>query len=148
VRSDSGRILSVTVRGDAGAVTLSGATLQSRLGLRDERVWINRDRRVVGAIREKYDALNCAPGLPVSRRIEVAGGFRQAFEDGTIYYRDATGAHLLDGPVLAFYKANGGPGGKLGFPTSDVRRMPNGNLRASFEHGRITCNTDGTCWIS
>ena len=148
VRSRSGRILSVTVRGENGTATVEGSELQARLGLRDERVWINRNRLVVGAIREKYDAMNCAPGLPLSRRVEVAGGLRQAFEDGTIYFVDRTGAHHLDGPVLAFYKSKGGPAGKLGFPTTDVRRMPNGNLRAAFEHGRITCEPDGTCWIS
>ncbi len=148
VRGVSGRILSVTVLGDGGTATIEGAVLQSRLGLRDDRVWIDRDRRVVGAIREKYDATNCAPGLPVSRRIEVAGGLRQAFERGTIYHSEATGPHLLRDPVLAFYKSKGGPGGKLGFPTTDVRKMANGNLRASFEHGRITCRPDGTCWIS
>lgn len=148
VRGVSGRILSATVQGEFGSATVEGDVLRSRLGLRDGLVWINRDRRIVGPIREKWDAMDCSPGLPRSRQVEVAGGLRQAFERGTIYHSVATGAHLLDGPVLAFYKANGGPGGKLGFPTSDVRRMPNGNLRASFEHGRITCRTDGTCWIS
>lgn len=148
VRGVSGRILSATVRGETGSKTVTGAVLQSRLGLRDDRVWINRDRLVVGAIREKYDSVNCAPGLPTSRQIEVAGGLRQAFERGTIYHAAATGSHLLRDPVLAFYKSTGGPGGKLGFPTTDVRTMANGNLRARFEHGRITCRTDGTCWIS
>jgi stage II sporulation protein D len=147
-RSRSGRILSVTVQGESGAVRVTGSLLQARLGLRDERVWINRDRLVVGAIREKYDAMNCAPGLPISRQFEVAGGLRQAFEDGMIYYAEKTGAHFLDDPVLGFYRASGGPGGELGFPTTDVRTMKNGNLRAAFEHGRITCEPDGTCWIS
>jgi len=49
---------------------------------------------------------------------------------------------------LAFYKDRGGPAGSLGFPTSDVRTMANGNFRASFEHGVITCRPDGTCSLS
>lgn len=148
VRGVSGRILSATVQGESGAATVAGDTLRSRLGLPDDRVWIDRNRLVVGAIRAKYDGVNCAPGLPISRQVEVAGGLRQAFEEGTIYHSEATGPHLLDGPVLAFYEREGGAGGKLGFPTSDVRRLKNGNLRASFERGAITCRPDGTCWIS
>jgi uncharacterized protein with LGFP repeats len=46
--------------------------------------------------------------------------------------------------VLARYFDEGGPAGHLGFPTSDVRRLKNGNLRASFESGVITCEPDGS----
>jgi SpoIID/LytB domain protein len=141
-RGISGRIVSITVNGQDGSASISGATLRSALGLRDDRVWINRNRQVTGPIRTKYDALGCSPGLPTSRAVAVAGGLRQTFGSATIYFHDGAGAHVLRDPVLAFYKSEGGPGGPLGFPTTDVRRLPNGNLRASFEHGRITC--DGT----
>jgi uncharacterized protein with LGFP repeats len=46
--------------------------------------------------------------------------------------------------VLNRYLDKGGPGGRLGFPTSDVHRLQNGNLRASFERGVITCDADGS----
>jgi uncharacterized protein with LGFP repeats len=92
--------------------------------------------------------MNCSPGLATSRQVRVAGGLRQVFEDATIYFADGPGGHALDGVVLAFYKDRGGPGGSLGFPTSDVRTMANGNLRASFEHGVITCRPDGSCSVS
>jgi stage II sporulation protein D len=147
-RGVSGRIVQATVQGENGTASVSGATLRSALGLRDDRVWINRDRQVTGAIRSKYDAMNCSPGLATSRQVRVAGGLRQAFEDATIYSSDATGAYALDGAVLDSYKDEGGPSGSLGFPTSDVRTMDNGNLRASFEHGVITCRPDGTCSLS
>ncbi|MCI0635357.1 MAG: SpoIID/LytB domain-containing protein [Actinobacteria bacterium] len=143
-RGVSGRILLVTVIGAKGQSSISGNTLQSALGLNDDRVWIDADRRVVGAIRAKYDALGCAPGLPMSREVQVAGGTRQTFEGSTIYHSAATGAHELHGPVLDHYLRRGGPAGNLGFPTSDVRRMPNDNARASFEHGVITCEPDGS----
>ncbi len=147
-RGVSGRIVQATVNGENGTAVVSGATLRSALGLRDDRVWINRDRQVTGAIRDKYDAMGCSPGLATSRQVRVAGGLRQSFEDATIYASDATGAHALDGVVLAFYKERGGPAGNLGFPTSDVRTMANGNLRASFEHGVITCSPGGDCWVT
>lgn len=147
-RGISGRIVSITVNGENGSTPISGATLRSALGLRDDRVWINRDRQIVGEIRQKYDALGCSPGLPVTSEVPVAGGVRQKFEDATLYFKAGLGAHSLRGPVLASYRDEGGPGGRLGFPTSDVRTLDNGNMRASFEHGTITCRPDGsTCSV-
>lgn len=143
-RGVSGRIVSVVVRGTNGKATISGTSLRSALGLRDDRVWIDRNRQIEGEVRAKYDALGCSPGLPTSRRKAVAGGVRQAFELGTIFFKAGPGAHLLGQPVLAFYLSKGGPAGPLGFPTTDVRTLANGNLRARFENGVITCS-DTSC---
>lgn len=147
-RGVSGRILTVTVRGENGSAVVEGNTLRLRLGLRDDRVWINRNRQVIGAIRDKYDALGCSPGLATSRRDAVAGGERQRFQSATIYHSPGTGAHALRGVVLAFYKDKRGPKGPLGFPTSDVRKLKSGDLRASFENGVVTCTPAGACSIS
>ncbi len=141
-RGISGRILSVTVEGANGQASISGGALRSKLGLPDDRLWINVNRHVTGAIRAKYDGLGCSPGLPSSRQVAVAGGDRQKFQDGTIYHSGSSGAHYVRGPVLARYVDAGGPAGHLGFPTSDVHRLKNGNLRASFETGVITCDPD------
>jgi uncharacterized protein with LGFP repeats len=138
-RGVSGRIITITVIGENGTASVTGATLRSALELRDDRVWIDRDLLVTDEIRQKYDALGCSPGLPVSRQVSVAGGLRQSFERGWITFQAGAGAHELHDPVLGFYVKKGGPGGRLGFPTSDVRRLANGTLRASFQHGRITC---------
>jgi SpoIID/LytB domain protein len=142
-RGVSGRIMSVTVEGANGQASISGGTLRSALGLPDDRLWINSDRRVTGAIRDKYDALGCSPGLPTSKQTSVAGGSRQKFTDGTIFSSSSTGAHLLEGPVLEHYLSHGGPGGSLGFPITDTRRLANGNQQARFEHGVIVCPGDG-----
>ena len=48
VRGVSGRIISVTVQGANGQRSISGNTLQSGLGLHDDRVWINANRLVTG----------------------------------------------------------------------------------------------------
>ena len=140
VRGVSGRIISVIVRGANGQASISGNRLQSALGLHDDRVWINSNRLVTGAIRDKYDRLGCSPGLPESAEAGVAGGRRQKFQDGVIYFSSGTGAHELHGAVLTHYQQRGGPGGNLGFPTSDVQTLQNGNRRAHFEHGVITCD--------
>jgi SpoIID/LytB domain protein len=141
-RGISGRIMSVLVEGENGSEAISGATLRSALGLRDDRVWVDANRQITGEIRAKYDAIGCSPGIPTSRQAQVAGGLRQEFEGGNIYFKAGVGAHELHGAVLTRYVEKAGPRGRLGFPTTDVRRLDNGRLRARFEHGSITC--DGT----
>jgi uncharacterized protein with LGFP repeats len=143
----SGRIISADVRGATGSATVSGDQLRAALGLNDDRVWINRNRQVIGAIRDKYDALGCRPGLPTSRRVAVAGGRRQKFQRATIFYRSDVGAHAVAGAVLDVYLNKGGPSGKLGFPTTDVRTLADGSHRARFEHGVITCD-DTRCSVA
>jgi stage II sporulation protein D len=145
-RGVSGRIISIVVKGQDGQERISGGTLRSQLALRDDRVWVNSNRQIVGAIRQKYDALRCSPGLPLSRQLAVAGGSRQRFQDATIFFHDATGAHEVHGPVLAAYLDAGGPGGNLGFPQTDVQRRADGRLRSRFQHGTITCG-DTTCRV-
>ena len=147
-RGVSGRIISTTVKGDSGTASISGATLRSALALPDDRVWINANRLVTGSIRAKYDNLECAPGLPTSRQVRVAGGERQKFEVATIYTSDATGAHSLSGALLDFFLSKGGPGGKLGFPTTDVQRLSGGATKAVFEHGFVKCTAAGVCKIA
>jgi uncharacterized protein with LGFP repeats len=46
-------------------------------------------------------------------------GTGQNFAGGKIFYSPATGANVLTGQVLAKYESVGGPGGDLGFPTSN-----------------------------
>jgi SpoIID/LytB domain protein len=148
VRGISGRIITTVVEGEGGTATISGETLRSLLGLNDDRVWINANRQVVGAIREKYDAIGCKPGLPTSREVLVGGGERQSFQQGAIYSKDGVGTYELSGFVLGFYVERGGPTGRLGFPTSDVRTQKKGGTRASFEHGTITCSPSGSCKLA
>lgn len=144
-RGVSGRIISVVVRGDAGEATISGGTLRSRLGLRDSRVWIDQERLVTGEVREKYDALACLPGLPLSRLAPIAGGSRQRFEQATIFVSPGGDAAALWGEVLRHYLSLRGPRGDLGFPLSDVTTTAKGATRAAFERGRITCGPGGAC---
>ncbi|HEX9123969.1 MAG TPA: SpoIID/LytB domain-containing protein [Actinomycetota bacterium] len=148
VRGVSGRIVTVVVKGTTGRATISGGTLRAELGLQDDRVWINRNRQVIGTIRQKYDAIGCRPGLPTSRQVQVAGGERQVFQRGTIFAQDGMGAHEITGEVLAFYLKHGGPAGSLGFPLTDTFRLKNGNTRTRFEHGTVTCKPAGPCWRS
>jgi uncharacterized protein with LGFP repeats len=149
VRDVSGRMTTVTVTGTDGSATLSGATLRaalrSGLGLKSTRVWVNANRHVTGRIRDKYDALRCAPGLPTSAQVTEGDGLRQSFRVGRIYHKVGAGAHWLHGFVLGYFLDQGGSGGHLGFPLTDVRELDGGSTRATFEGGTVTCTAGGTC---
>jgi SpoIID/LytB domain protein len=144
-RGVSGRIENVTVDGGQGSASVTGTELRAALGLPDDRVWINSDKNVTGKIRTKYDALMCAPGLPLSPQIHVTGGSRQRFKTGAIYHN--TGASItvwLKGPVYDEYTAVGGANGVLGLPTTNlvpirgITGCAGGNCkRVNFHHGRI-----------
>jgi stage II sporulation protein D len=142
-RGVSGRIITADVVGTSGRDTVTGSELRWGLGLLDDRVWINSNRTVTGAIRNKYDGLNCRPKLPQSPQTGVAGGRQQRFANGTIFYSDAAGPHWLRDAVLAKFRELGGPAGKLGFPTSDVQTGDDGRTWADFQHGRIVCPAGG-----
>jgi uncharacterized protein with LGFP repeats len=52
------------------------------------------------------------------------GGMAQDYRGGSIYWSAATGAHAVQGAILAEYKALGGPAGVLGYPTTDETTTP------------------------
>ena len=155
VRGVSGRIISVTVRGANGQQSISGNALRSALGLHDDRVWINSNRLVTGAIRDKYDRLGCSPGLPKSAEVGVAGGRRQKFQDGVIYFseldRRARVARRGPRPLPAAGRAGRQPRlPDVGRPDA-AEREPARALRARRDHlrrlellGRLTPPTAGT----
>jgi GH25 family lysozyme M1 (1,4-beta-N-acetylmuramidase) len=58
-------------------------------------------------------------GNPSGGEYPIAGGWAQNYDNGVIYYSPATGAWAVHGPILTHYQELGGPGGVLGFPTTD-----------------------------
>ncbi|MCJ7832046.1 MAG: SpoIID/LytB domain-containing protein [Actinobacteria bacterium] len=144
-RGVSGRIISLTVVGSSGRRSISGYQLKSGIGLLETKVWINSNRNVTGAIRAKYDGINCRAKLPTTRQQSVAGGRLQRFANGQIFFKKAAGAHWLKGPVLDYYLSHGGPGGSLGFPTSDVSVDTDGRMSATFQGGKVVCPVSGSC---
>jgi hypothetical protein len=73
------------------------------------------------------------PGTNGAKRVcDDIGG-----ELGIIYFKAGIGAVELHGGIIFAYLENGGPGGPLGFPTSDVGPDGAGGLQADFEHGSI-----------
>ena len=144
-RGVSGRILTMQVNGSSGAAPISGTQLRAALGLPDDRVWINSDKNVTGAIRAKYDHLMCAPGLPTTPQSHVPGGARQKFEVGAIY-RNVGGAVTvwLKGPIYQEFVGTGGVSGPLGLPAATLVKITGptgcgggGCARVGFDRGRI-----------
>ena len=120
-RGVSGRIVRAMVRGTGGSASVEGDELRRALGLPDGRVWINTNRTIVGAVRAKYDALMCRPGLPKSPVITLDHGSRQLFERGGIYRNGQVDLTIwLKGAIQTEYEAAGGARGRLGLPVSDA----------------------------
>lgn len=65
-------------------------------------------------------------------------GRRQEFQGGYLYFDFPSGTHNVQGAILDKYKAMGGPGSYLGFPTSDETVTPDGKGRYNyFQNGAI-----------
>lgn len=142
-RGVSGRIVTVTVQGATGSATIKGTDLRSALGLKDDRVWINNNRNVLGPIREKYDSLMCAPGLPTTPTRTVPGGQEQLFAKGGLYRNGSKNLTVwIKGFIDAEYRKVGTASGVLGVPVAQVKDMGRAATcadcqRADFEKGRI-----------
>jgi SpoIID/LytB domain protein len=124
-RGISGRITSAVARGTGGSAAVSGSELRAALGLPDGRVWINSDRNIVGAVRAKYDAVMCRPGLPKSATLVVDHGSGQVFQRGGIYRNGRVDLTVwLQGAVHGEYLRVGGVRGRLGLPVSNAVAVP------------------------
>ena len=65
----------------------------------------------------------------------VGVGAVQDYAGGSIYWSPGTGAHVVEGEVLARYREVGGPAA-LGFPTTDTTATPDGRGRYTHFDGR------------
>ncbi|QEH34998.1 LGFP repeat protein [Aquisphaera giovannonii] len=100
---------------------------------------------VYGVIRDEY-LHQAGPasgiGLPITDEVDipgVAGGRMNTFQRGTIYWSNATGAHVVYGVIRDEYLRQGGPASGIGLPTSDEMDVPGvaGARMNTFQHGVI-----------
>ena len=138
-RGSSGRVIRTTVKGTIGSAVVTGWELRGALGLPDDRIWINENRNITGAIRTKYDGVACKPGLPTTSVATMPGGARQKFQAGGIFRNNGADVTVwLKGAIYTEYMAVGGTSGKLGLPTSSIGGVPGtAGRRALFDGGRI-----------
>ena len=104
-----------------------------------------------GPTAEAYGRLGgeAVLGSPTAQAQKVGEGTVQPFTNGTIFSSPATGAHVVQGEILTAYQAQGGPEGRLGWPTADETEtgggpaLANGGWVCEFQHGTITWLNDG-----
>lgn len=107
-------------------------------------VWAPQDTREVAAVHGqiaiKWNQVRNLLGQPTSGEYCTlrAGGCFQKFENGSIYWSPATGAHFLRGVIAQKWAASNWENGPLGYPTSDeLCGMVGGGCRQHFERGSI-----------
>ncbi len=86
-------------------------------------------RSVHGAVRVAYDAMggpSSRLGLPTTHELPTPGrpGAYHHFTGGSIYWSEATGAHLVAGSIRDRWAAQGWENGPLGFPTTSEQATP------------------------
>lgn len=110
------------------------------------RIYFRRDKNrtvtIAGDFHTKHRQLGGAGGVmgyPThnARTINAPGGGRvQTFDTGRMYQRGGV-TRQTHGSIHTAYQANGGVGGRLGYPTSDVQTITRGGRIQYFERGRI-----------
>jgi hypothetical protein len=109
-------------------------------------LWSERTqaRGVSGAIAATYfgEDLVDVIGLPVTDELAVRGGRAGHFEDGSVYWSPATGAHAVHGAIRAAWAGLGWETSALGFPTGE-EVVRDGVRRSDFQGGSITWTPAG-----
>jgi hypothetical protein len=96
---------------------------------------------VHGAIRDEWKAMGWEAGVlgyPLSDEQTTPDGIGRynVFQNGSIYWTSATGAHAVNGAIRDAWKAAGWEAGELGYPTSDEYAV-SGGRRSDFQFGSI-----------
>ncbi len=101
------------------------------------------DGRVIGAIRAEWLSLGGPTGLflgaPLTNELSTPNGQGRytLFQNGSIYWSPASGAHEVHGAIRDAWAAQGWEAGSLGFPVSDEYAVPGGRA-SSFQGGTLT----------
>jgi SpoIID/LytB domain protein len=142
-RGVSGRVATVKVVGSARSRVVAGWTLRRVLGLRDTRFMVNANHNILGRIRDRYDALGCAPRRAAAPQRAIDGGRFQAFQVGRLYLHAARDAVTwIRGPILSKYVAKSAHRGFLGLPYQWRSFDGGAGRRAWFDGGQILWKTN------
>ncbi|WP_150209397.1 FG-GAP-like repeat-containing protein [Streptomyces venezuelae] len=146
VAADDGRFMHFRMNG----YTYDNASIYWH---RNTGAWI-----VMNGNREKWISLGAETGFlgyPTSDEIRNSDGvgvvstFRGSGGDGAIYWSEQTGSWSIHGTIYKRYLAAGGPGGWLGYPTTDEVGNPDGVGRYNhFRQRGQTSDTASIYWTS
>ena len=73
-------------------------------------------------------------------------GCFQVFENTHLYYTESIGVREIDGPIFDRWFEMGTEWGKLGYPKSNERELPDGATVQEFEHGYIYYTESTKAW--
>jgi endonuclease/exonuclease/phosphatase family metal-dependent hydrolase len=99
----------------------------------------------MGPIRTRWAATGYETGylgFPTGEIVTSATGSYQRYEKGYILYSPATGAYSSMGPIRSVYASLGYEGGRLGYPTSEVKTTSTG-ITQDYAGGTISISTAG-----
>jgi uncharacterized protein with LGFP repeats len=65
-------------------------------------------------------------------------GVYQQYDDGVLIYKNGSPVYLVWGKIRAAWIDEHGSQGKLGYPTADEVKEPDGTYKSTFEHGTVT----------
>ncbi|REG37351.1 peptidase M23-like protein [Archangium gephyra] len=100
---------------------------------------------VIGDINTRWVALGREAGLlgyPLTDETKTPDGVGRFnhFQNGSIYWTQATGAHEVHGPIRAKWESLGWETGALGYPVKDEYTVTGGR-ESEFQKGFLTLNT-------
>lgn len=99
---------------------------------------------VEGPILAKFDTLTDEQkkdlGAPYDNQKPTGdnSGVYQQFDGGVLIYRNGGPVYLVWGKIRDAWNDNQASQGKLGYPTADEIKEPDGTYKSTFEHGTIT----------
>ncbi|WP_067703325.1 LGFP repeat-containing protein [Nocardia jejuensis] len=132
VKSDTGMATTTEM---AVGTTTEHAT-ETKIATRD-----GGEIAVAGDFLAKYTELGGPTGplgMPTGAQQDAAGGGKwQEFDGGVIVTGPSTGIHVVWGEIRKAWEADGGPGGPLGYPTSDETDITGGK-QSEFTGGSIS----------
>jgi stage II sporulation protein D len=137
-RGVSGRVATVKVVGSARSRVVAGWTLRRILGLRDTRFMVNANYNITGRIRDRYDALGCAPERAQGPQRVIDGGRFQSFLKGRLYRHTARDVVTwIRGAILTKYVNEQAHNGFLGLPYRWQTIDAGTGRRGWFDNGHI-----------
>jgi uncharacterized protein with LGFP repeats len=99
---------------------------------------------VEGPILAKWDTLNDEQkkdlGAPYDNQKNTAdnSGVYQQFDGGVLIYRNGGPVYFVWGKIRDAWNDVQASQGKLGYPTADEVKEPDGTYKSTFEHGTVT----------
>jgi len=152
-----GRVTEVTLAGSRATQKVSGTSFKSALGLRETLMKLSGGLATGTANYSRWQsgfggAKGALLGVPAGSEQVRSGGLYAPFENGALWWSEATGSHRLSGLADQVYLQAGGPETSgLGFPTTDEAAIIKPKVAGIttgteiyFQTGLISCPTGAT----